>query len=189
VTLHRAGEFPAAKVPKRYVMSQRATELFVDDVTGGAAIMGNADRTALFAGQNLHRGPTGNSVPGPRGARGRAAARTAGAAYGGRSCLADPELGAAVLGASRTLTGGDHYLEETVRTRKDVQRARTRPLSRVNEKRTPRARATVNQLSWTATWRSSNWAPFERARHNGGRWTNLYAPQITASGPTATMSA
>ena len=64
----------------------------------------------------------------------------------GRSCLADPELGAAVLGASRTLTGGDHYLEETVRTRKDVQRARTQPLSRVDEKRSPRARATVNQL-------------------------------------------
>jgi hypothetical protein len=137
VTLYRAGEFPAAKVPKRYVMPQRATELFVDDVTGGAAIMGNADRTALFAGQNLHRGPTGNSVPGPRGARGRAAERTAGAAYGGAVLPGGPELGAAVLGASRTLTGGDHYLEETVRTRKDVQRARTRPLSRVDEKPVP----------------------------------------------------
>jgi hypothetical protein len=168
VALHRAGEFPAAKVPKRYVMPQRATELFVDDVrpTGGCVDTSEWRSTwqetvavpaELPSWATLTARPCSpvRTYTGDRPVTRRQDPEVLQAVRpsaqqvpptAGRSCLADPELGAAVLGASRTLTGGDHYLEETVRTRKDVQRARTRPLSRVDEKRSPRARATVNQL-------------------------------------------
>jgi hypothetical protein len=44
------------------------------------------------------------------------------------------------------LTGKNHYLGETVETRRDAQRSRTRLLSQVDENRNPRTRATLNQL-------------------------------------------
>jgi integrase len=44
------------------------------------------------------------------------------------------------------LTGRDHYLKETVGTRRDAERVRVRLLSQVDEDRSPRTRATVNQL-------------------------------------------
>jgi integrase len=44
------------------------------------------------------------------------------------------------------LTGRDHYLKETVGTRREAERLRTRLLSQVDENRNPRTRATVNQL-------------------------------------------
>ena len=44
------------------------------------------------------------------------------------------------------LTGRKHYLKEAVGTRRDAERVRTRLLSQVDEDRSPRTRATVNQL-------------------------------------------
>ena len=44
------------------------------------------------------------------------------------------------------LTGRRHYLTETAITPKEAERLRTRLLSQVDEKRSPRSKATVNQL-------------------------------------------
>jgi hypothetical protein len=71
-------------------------------------------------------------------ARGRDPSKRRGSAGSSSSCRAGPSASAST--PASTLTGRDHYLKETVGTRREAERLRTRLLSQVDENRSPHPR-------------------------------------------------